>query len=419
MPEAGSHRTAADRLARAGLGPLLDELVRRYESGAEPVRITVPPLGPVGERALADLLGLDAHLGTGGSAGRTRSLPIERLSAALGDDAPPLREVVVQLRGPLRNRRAERRADNDRRAELWAWLAERAGQLDLFPDRAATERWVERTRRAGIPGGDVERHRSRLTAAVAVLDRLPAAGISRASLAADVTGDAHALDPGHRVGRLVLDALAAADDVDPPHEGAAVRDAWERVGVVVDPLSSTALVLGLRSEGDGALARTLALAADADEPAVVTLSQLRRWPLRASPTRTIFVVENPAVVAEAAGAGLGAPIVCTNGWPSVAVLHVLAAVSSAGTQLLQHADFDPAGIKITAWLQVQYATTPWRMSAADYGRAVAGTPGPPITGLVPDTPWDPALATAMRQAGQAVHEETLRADLLDALARDA
>ena len=55
-----------------------------------------------------------------------------------------------------------------------------------------------------------------LGAAEAVLDRLPAPGVTRAQLAANLLGDAHALDTGRGVATLVLAVLRSAQTRDLP-----------------------------------------------------------------------------------------------------------------------------------------------------------------------------------------------------------
>lgn len=411
----GRFRSPADRLGHPALAPLVDELSRRYESGSAPVRIRVPNLAEAGERALADLLGLDRYLAQGGGAGRTRTLAVARLATALGGD---LRPVVEELRGPLRDRFAERDAHTRRREALWAWLGSRVAGLPIFSCPESAQTWVDRVRRSGVPGGDVDTHRRRLEVAVQVLCRLPAGGVTLASLAADVTGDAHVLDAGRRIGRLVVDALAVSAGVETGPDGAAVRALWERVGVIVDPLSSTALILGLRSGGSHPLATMLATAANAGEPVVVTLSQLARWPFfPTGETRSVLVVENPAVVNEAATAGFRVPMLCTGGWPSVAALTLLRPLLAAGIQVYQHADFDPAGLRITSWLQVHLGTTPWQMTAGAYRGGLDLVPdSPPVVGDIPDTPWEPTLAELMRRERRAIHEEAIRHHLLAAMA---
>jgi uncharacterized protein (TIGR02679 family) len=148
---------------------------------------------------------------------------------------------------------------------------------------------------------------------------------------------------------------------------------------------------------------------------VLTLAQLRRWPLPPlPPDATAYVVESPSLVAEAASCGWsGPPLICSSGRPTVAVVTLLRQLRAQGAVLRQHADFDVGGLGITSWLAARADTTPWRMTAADYLSAAARCTAEPSTlRAVPGTPWDPHLQQAMRDAGIVVYEEELRADLL-------
>lgn len=100
-----------------------------------------------------------------------------------------------------------------------------------------------------------------------VLRQLPAGGIAPAQLAADVLGDAHALDDGGGTATLVLAALrlAASPVADEGHDsppqandmahaeaaGSAERprDIWARAGVLVNELARPALFGANRSRG--------------------------------------------------------------------------------------------------------------------------------------------------------------------------
>jgi hypothetical protein len=69
-------------------------------------------------------------------------------------------------------------------------------------------------------------------------------------------------------------------------------------------------------------------------------------------------------------------------------------------------DVEPGGLRgaITLLRHTGPAGHPWRPTSADYLAAPAeGGPFPPEQ--VPDTPWDPAPADAMRQRHQRVSEE--------------
>ncbi|MGH9263575.1 MAG: TIGR02679 family protein [Acidimicrobiales bacterium] len=399
-------------LDRPGLAPVWAELARRFGEGQPPVAITLRDLSLSERRAVADLLGLDRL------PRETARLRVDRLAAACGvGDRDGLRAMVERRLGPIVDRREIRQADRRAREDLWSWLAAEARGLPLArsdPDRL--ESWVGTARALGVPGGDVERHRRRLAAVLSVLAALPADGIGLAALADDLLGDPHALDRGRSAAALVLEAVAVARNRPRPSDAEAVRLLWEEMGVVPDPLSSTVLALGLRPPPDHPLRSACATG----EPVVLTLSQLRRWPLDPLPDGDVaYVVENPSLLAEASGKGWdGPPLVCSSGRPTIAVVTLVRQLRAAGADVFQHADFDGAGLGITAWMAERAGTTPWRMGAGDYLAAVAvRRPRVPLLGRLPSTPWDPRLAGAMTEHGVAVHEEETRSDLLAAMNR--
>lgn len=408
--------SATLRLMVAGLVPLVSELSRRFEDGSPVSRVTVRLLDEEQRGAIADLLGRDRL------PGRTVQLQVVTLVAALGlGSADELRRVIEEIVGPLGDRKAEREERRRQRARLWSWCAE---QIEGVPLLAATEHasgWIDQLRQSGVRGGDdgVRAFRHRFQQAVAVLRALPVGEtVSLASFADDRLADPHALDRGGMLEGLVLDALSLCLGVERPRDAESVRQLWEQVGVVPDPLSSTVTVLGLRPTGDGDLAGWLCNCADVGEPAVVTLAQLRRWPMSAlDRSELIYVVENPSLISDAASRGwTGPPIICSSGRPSVAVVALIRQLGAGGAVCRQHADFDAAGLGITAWLADRAGTTPWLMTADAYRAAVAlERCRVPLLGAVPETTWDPRLARAMKDEGVAVYEEELRFELLRAM----
>lgn len=406
------HR-AARRLAEPALGPLLDELVRRYEAGDQPVAVTLRDLSMPQRSALADLLGADRLPAA------TSRIRVQRLARSLGlADVAELRIAVEELRGPLSDRRAERARIAAARADLWAWFAGEVERLE--PDPIAGRSlagWVDRVRARGVRGG-LEVRRTQLEQALAVLRSLPADGIPLAVLAQSTLGDPHGLDPGRATAALVLEAVAEASGTAPPGDAEGGRLLWESVGVAPDPLSSTVLCLGVRAAPSHPLGELLAMSSSVSEPVVLTLAQLRRWPLDPLPRGSVaHVVENPSLVAAAARRPwTGPPLVCSSGRPTVAVLTLLRQLGAAGAVLAQHADLDPAGLAITAWLADRAGTTPWRMRAQDLAAALAvERPRPHLRGTVGPTTWDPTLGPALAQACVTVPEEDLIDELLDAM----
>jgi uncharacterized protein (TIGR02679 family) len=192
---------------------------------------------------------------------------------------------------------------------------------------------------------------------------------------------------------------------------------WEVAGVVPDPHSSTVLALGLPGGPDSPLARWLAEAAGARQPVVLSLANLRRWPVPPLPAGSeVFVVENPSLIAEALRAGTRSPLVCSSGRPTVATVTLLRQLGAQGALVYQHADFDPAGLSITAWLAARAATVPWHMDSSDYLDAVTvATAEPTITGPVPSTPWDGSLQSAVDRLRVPVYEEQIRERLFRAM----
>jgi uncharacterized protein (TIGR02679 family) len=242
-----------------------------------------------------------------------------------------------------------------------------------------------------------------------------------AAFADDCLADPHALDRGGVIEGLVLDALAIALDQPRPRDAEAVRQLWERVGVVPDPLSSTVAVLGLRPVGDDPPAIWLRQCAGVGEPGVLTLAQLRRWPLASLGLAEVsYVVENPSLLSHAAAAGwTGPPIICSSGRPTVAVVTLIRQLGANGAICRQHADFDAAGLGITSWLAERAGTVPWLMTTGAYREATGMVRERiPLELPLPDTGWDPGLRPAMVSAGVAVYEEEVRRSLFDAMEKE-
>ncbi|MEV0612504.1 TIGR02679 family protein [Nonomuraea sp. NPDC050404] len=420
-----------ERLRVAGLRPVWAALHARLCSGQRVSRFRVTGLDDGQQAAVADLLGLDRYPGP------AVTIDVARLEGLLGLDARTVAEAVIGPIDDRRRRQAERRQE---RQALLDWFATHpvvvaqpallalsggpTGAGGGAPGAAGTAEAAgpsgadgaagssEAGARGGAGGLVVRAGRGLVGQALDVLAALPASGRPLAAVAAEVTGDPHALDEGTRLAALVLKGLAILYDVDAPEGAQARRALWERAGVACDALSTTVLVAGLRPRGDTVLARVLRLWDG--QPSVITLAQLhdvRELPLE---ERDAYVVENPTVLALAAqryGAACP-PMICTSGWPNSAAIRLLRALT--GTRLHYHGDFDGAGLRIAAYTMAKTGAVPWRMSTADYLRALADCPP---TGLAPgkvtDAPWDAELAGVMRERGVAVPEELVAGRLLD------
>ena len=426
------------------LGWLIDRIRIRLERG-EPVDGTVTLVGATADqrRAAARLLGHAIGRGT------SLSIPLPEVDAALrrAGIASGLRAAVETLAGPVRDPAAERAAeirqfqealDAARRSRLAA-----AGWHTAWLDEIVRDGSLTRLVRHGE--GHV------LAEATAVLERLPAGpdepAVLLPALAEAVTGDTRALSATPLAG-LVLRALARREEVPAPSGPQAERALWTAAGVATDDLASQVLVLNIRSGGE-LLGGWLTEAAGAGEPFRVTLHQLTTMPIMPLDI-DLHVCQSPAVLRAAADhlAERSAPLVCTEGEPSVACYQLLRAAVTTGTRIHWHSDFDWPGLRMTAAAIRRLGAAPWLMGADDYRAALAagsaaaraaegsdpegrGAPQAsgrygrragsasgyePLRGRAAESPWDPRLAALMQASGRAVTEDRLLPVLLAELA---
>ncbi len=266
----------------------------------------------------------------------------------------------------------------------------------------------------------------------AVLQRLPASGITRSQLAADVLGDAHALDSGQPTATLVLtvwrQVIARTDDnnddvaIEPTGDGELEpgggaerdRDVWAKAGVLVNELARPVLFLNLPMRDAGNHSQS------PGEPAYASLrSLLRSPPSWDVADRRVYVCENPNLVAIAAdhwGSDC-APLVCTDGMPAAAQRCLLSQLATARAQLCYHGDFDWPGVRIGNHVMREHGAQSWRFGAADYEAAVDGAAGlgQTLTGKAARALWDEGLMAAMQRHRLSIAEEALAASLLEDL----
>jgi len=392
-------------LERPGYGRLWAAARRRLESNGlslEGTPLTLRGLTRDESDAIAGLLGARRP-----PSGAPLRVSLDALDQCLRASSirRGLLDVLAALGGPLVDRRAEKAAREATWAREWEALATHRA---VRGDGRMCE-WLEHVRRTGLArrlAGD-----SRVTAMREALDVVDALRLEAryrlAVLAAEALGDAHALDRGRPVGTLAVHALAWRRGESFPADAADWRRVWAEAGVACDDLSCGVLVLNL----PGCSA----------EPLRLTLRQVMAWSAPASARGPAYVCENPAVLAAAADeiADLSPPLICVEGMPSTAALIVLESLAAVGSDLRYHGDFDWRGLTIAGVVARKLPmVAPWRYEAVDYCRAVAAGVGTvDLAGQSSTSPWDPELAPAMEDAGVAIYEEQVLADLLDDLRR--
>jgi uncharacterized protein (TIGR02679 family) len=387
-------------LGQLELKRVVERLRLRLERGTPLTGILALPDATPNERdAISRLLGRSP------TRGRTASLSLEQLEAKLRNAGicADLQIAVEELTGPVSNRHAERAITDNQWNRLFA-----AAESQVC-GRPELERWLTELRATGL----LRRHdfataETLLAQALTVLAALPVSDTPLAEFAAAALGDAHALDPGTSLGSLVLRAAAELGGCDKFNDAHSRREAWAKVGLICDELSSAVLVLNLRPTGASPTSQALHLYAQAGEPTFLTIRQLLYNQLafvRPEVGNAVYVCENPSVIAAAANR-LGPssrPIVCLEGQPRTATRLLLNRLRAADIPLYYHGDFDWPGIQIANTVISRHAAAPWRMAASDYSAAATGPlllAGTPIAAS-----WDPDLMPAMQAIGKVLHEE--------------
>lgn len=385
------------------------------------VRIDVDRLTADQTAAMADFLRWPTHRRG------VVTVDLGRLDALLRASglATGLATCLTVSGGPLADMAGDRRAAAAARRVAAETLWTRAKEHPAIARHPALAGWLDDERVAGrLPAEPATRARV-LGETLDVLAVLPDAGIGLAQVATRVLGRAHALNAGP-VPAAVLRAAGwlAGEPVTAP-TAEARRRLWASLGVAIDTVSSTVLVLGLTLAGDSPLTVSLAAHTAAGLPMRVTLGQLMHHLERAElhgPGR-VWACENPSVV-EAAADRLGArcgPLVCTEGRPSVAACRLLAGLTRTGTKLRYHGDFDWAGLDIAAGV-FELGGLPWRLTATEYRAGVAAAavalPQLPVRrGAVGE--WDRDLVAEMERCGRQLEEEHVLDALLADMAQDS
>lgn len=365
--------------------------------------VTLRSLAPEERAAIGRILG------SARPPGDDARVALADLDAALRRQATGLglAEVLEALEGPLVARREARRQRADARDATF----EDARLHPALERHPALADWLDRLRARGtLTRLDRGRRVALLRQALDVLAAVPTEPVSLPVLAGRTTGGTHSLDRGTPLAALVDGGLAvlAGEDPTPPR-----RELWARVGVTIDAVSSTAIVLGLRPRS-GPLAALLNAAADAGEPLHVTLRMLRDTNAINVGGALVSLCENRSVI-EAVADQLGAaaaPLVCLSGEPAAAGRRLVAALASGGARLRYHGDFDADGIAIANSV-IGGRVEPWRYGADDYLAAVGATA---VRDELDRKPvfarWDARLSGAMADAGARIYEEHVLEDLL-------
>lgn len=406
----GPPEAVPESLTDPGLTILWREVRRRLDRAGPAMARTMamPAVEPRCSLTLTTLLGrppgarVDLRVLEDGLRRRGIGRDLDSALSRLG--YPPDPAAVAARRARARTKRAH---------------AALADAVSGWPEPWAGE-WAEELRSCGLVGGLDEMEVASLVDGIRrLLGRLanaPAISTTRAQLAAELFGSAHALDEGTKLASAAKRALRR--ELGPPGQVLDGRQLWEAAGVPVDSVSAPVLTWGLLPLGSSPLASMLNDAADSGMPLHLSLRLLREHPIAIREKTPILVVENPSVVEAAMATRTSFGLVCTNGNPSTAVTDLLAQMAAAGAALSYHGDFDAEGISICRRMY-ERSCVPWMMDASDYLGAVERLDSSGASLQRDDrtcgaTPWDRELAAEFDARRIIVHEECTAPEFLAA-----
>src|SRR5262245_12532176 len=229
------------------LAPLRRRLRRHFER-ADPASpsgiLRLSGVSPPEYEALAALMGRRPRHA------RSVQINIAAIDAALyrAGIVPSLRVALERLGGPIPH------LPTARAEELARWAAVAQGaRHSAFAQLLQTPNGLGLLKR--LARQDTKVAAQMRDSADLVLQRLPVPGLPRAQIAAEVLGDAHALDNGQPTATVILAVLRQTGQ---PGEASAAnvadedtRSLWARAGVLVNELARPVLLLNLPMEGGG------------------------------------------------------------------------------------------------------------------------------------------------------------------------
>jgi uncharacterized protein (TIGR02679 family) len=398
--------TTDERLLRvlggAELSDLRARLRRRYELGPADGKLPSIQVGKLNETERAALASL---VGRKGGVATSITIDVAEADRALSEAgiAPSLRAALECLDGPIVHRETELSKIRD----SWASVLAGCTHTDLIAYLSSPLNFGVLKRLSGNQP-DLASVICRQTEGILV--RLPATGVPRAQIAAELLGDAHGLDSARPVATLTLAVLRSRSSADTGDD----RDTWAAVGILVNELARPVLFMNVACSG---------LPFSSGEPQYASLRLLaRRPPDWVVAGRAILVCENPnlvAILADRLGTACP-PVVCVDGHLGAAQRTILKQLKSLGADLRYHGDYDWPGISIANNVIAKYGAVPWHFSAADYVAAAESAPplAAPLSGRSVVASWDDDLTGAMTRTGIKIEEEAIAQRIIDLLGED-
>lgn len=202
-----------------------------------------------------------------------------------------------------------------------------------------------------------------------------------ALLAAQTSGNPHALDRGRTAGQLLIHALCHRSVSGYPDSAQKLGELYLENGVQMDAISSMVTAYGIHLETAAGLHPACEGYIEMEEPYVITLANLEkvrgargRWTEKTE-GKPVYIVENEMVFSHLLSglAGSAFSLLCTSGQPRTAAFVLLDYLAESGAQFFYAGDLDPEGMMIAdrLWRRYPERLSVWHMGEEDYRKSMS------------------------------------------------
>ena len=202
-------------------------------------------------------------------------------------------------------------------------------------------------------------------------------GVRLAVLAAETTGNPHALDRQTAAGTLLSYVLCRRDGSSFPENARQWKELYEKNGIWVDELSSTVAAFGIHLMTDEGLHPAYEGYWRRREACIISLANLVHAKSAFGESEKIYIVENEMVFSELIQRLAGYPItlLCTSGQPRTAAYRLMELLCEGRERISfwYAGDMDPEGLDIAQRITLSFPGRVhiWRMSPKDYEKALS------------------------------------------------
>ncbi|MFU0784195.1 MAG: TIGR02679 family protein [Thermoanaerobacterium thermosaccharolyticum] len=170
-----------------------------------------------------------------------------------------------------------------------------------------------------------------------------------------ITRDPHGFDVNTDCGKMFINALSTIFGVEEVKNSEEIAELFYRAGIVIDEISNFVTLKGLLAYSADKCNKVFKAAYECNEVLQVPLYNLSEMDRVESPSKKVFVLENPGVFLSVCDfIKKPVPLVCAYGQPRLSLLVLLDMLYKNGTDIYYSGDFDPEGIQIAHRLFKRY-----------------------------------------------------------------